>query len=362
MYYKYIGCKKKIFLLSLSTVLLFSVTAPVQAVENGVDATGSPFVVPIKIQADASSVHTCSGALIAASIVVTAGHCVLDNNGLVTKLVYVGKAGSSMESVTTADLINTVQISSNFHTGISGLVGDDDLAFLTLSKPQPMQVPISLASEVQYTALKNSQGPLKLIGYGRYGATSTQNVTYPNSYEGSYSSVAPTGFPNSAYIQSSKANACVGDSGSPIISTTATSITVVGILTGVKLNGSCTEAFGGLYYGLFTLIGRYSNLAFASTVDQMNLLQNAKDEAESKIAALQSNVDSQVTQIAQLQYNLDEANSALQTAQETITQLQTQVAGLIALAPKALYCVKGKLTQKVVAVKPKCPAGYVVKK
>ena len=49
------------------------------AIENGTDATGSSFVVPIRT----SEGNFCSGALISAWIVATAGHCVLDSDGLV---------------------------------------------------------------------------------------------------------------------------------------------------------------------------------------------------------------------------------------------------------------------------------------
>ena len=63
---------------------------PAQAVEGGVDATGSQFVVPILIQKSPTTTGACSGALIAPYIVVTAGHCVLDSSGLLTTKVYVG--------------------------------------------------------------------------------------------------------------------------------------------------------------------------------------------------------------------------------------------------------------------------------
>ena len=78
---------------------------PIQAhaVENGDDATGNGFVVPILIDRGNSQRTACSGALIAPSIVVTAAHCLIDVNGLVTKNVYVGIAGSALSSITNED-------------------------------------------------------------------------------------------------------------------------------------------------------------------------------------------------------------------------------------------------------------------
>jgi hypothetical protein len=46
---------------------------------------------------------------------------------------------------------------------------------------------------------------------------------------------------------------------------------------------------------------------------------------------------------------------------ELKTKLEEE-ARAAALKTKTIICVKGKLTKKVTAVKPKCPAGYRVKK
>ena len=124
--------KRVLLSLLVALGLLTSIT-PAGAIENGADATGSGFVVPIRFEVSTGKYGMCSGALVAPLIVVTAGHCVLDSNGILTKNVYVGLAGSSMESISTLDKVISVEITSGFQNAANNRVGDDDLAFLTLS-------------------------------------------------------------------------------------------------------------------------------------------------------------------------------------------------------------------------------------
>jgi V8-like Glu-specific endopeptidase len=214
-------------------MLFTGLSIPAQAVENGEDATGSAFVVPISIDNGNGKYSGCSGTLLAPSIVVTAGHCVLDANGLLTKSVYVGLAGSSQNSITLNDKITAVQITSTFQTTAGGKVQDDDLAFLTLGKPQPLRIPIILASEKQVVEFKSKASPLKSIGYGSYTNLGTETVTYPKSFDGTFSSVNSV-YSNSAYMASTSGRSCTGDSGAPILNITATQVTLVGILTGTQ--------------------------------------------------------------------------------------------------------------------------------
>jgi secreted trypsin-like serine protease len=327
------------------TALIMVLTLlPIQAhaVENGDDATGNGFVVPILIDRGNSQRTACSGALIAPSIVVTAAHCLIDVNGLVTKNVYVGIAGSALSSITSEDKISTVQITSTFKN--TPVVDEDDLAFLTLGKSQTLRSPVVIASEKQLTAFRSSKVSLTAFGYGAYGDTSTEVVTTPKSLVGNFSNFNSI-VANSAYMTSTKASTCKGDSGAPVLNITATQVTIVGIITGGKGSIKCSKkGADGTSLTLFVLIGRYASLAFSAAIDVMDSQSEKISSERETISFLIEKLDNAKLSNSQVQSQLDEANAA-------IAELNKKL-------PQVITCVKGKLTKKVTAVNPKCPAGY----
>ena len=342
-------------------LLLSFMISPANAVENGSDASGNSIAVPIKIAESDTSTAECSGALIAPSIVVTAGHCVLDQSGLVTKSIYVGQAGSSMDSVTTDDTIQSVEITSSFSEGTNDTVGSDDLAFITLSNPQVMQHPVTLASESQMQDLQASDTPLTIIGYGNYHNATNDDVTNPNSFQGNFSQLQPN-LKNSGYMSSTVGDVCQGDSGSPVISTTATQITIVGIVTGADLDNHCTKKQPtGNYLSLFTFIGRYANLAFSAATDVMTNDNSELASDKSQITTLNGEITSQGVTSDNLQDQLDAANSMISQLQSQLDEANATLLSLQKKQPQSLDCIKGKLMKKVIGINPKCPTGYVVK-
>ena len=346
---------KKFLLFVTALLLTSSGITPALAVENGVDESGNPFVVPISSTLSATKATFCSGTLIAPSVAVTAGHCVLDDNGLVNREVFVGKAGSSFDSISSGDLVSSIEITSTYRTGGDGKIGDDDLAFLVLSKPQTMFAPIRLASESEVTSYKASGTPLKAIGYGYYSDAGTEKTTFPKSFTGTFSNLQPS-FANSAFMKStSTSNSCAGDSGAPILVSTPSTVILVGILTGGSRSVNCSKKYSdGAYYSMFTLISRYSNLAFASALTSITKLQDQLKSAESKNSDL-------TDQVSTLTDESISAKNDLVDAQDQLTTLKAQVASLQAKLPSTIVCAKGKLTQKITAIKPKCPNGYKVK-
>jgi hypothetical protein len=357
---------KKLLILLSALFLFSSLVSPAQAIENGDDATGSGFVVPILLDKGNGKYGGCSGALLAPSIVVTAGHCVLDANGVLTKNVYVGMAGSSASLITLADKISTIQITSTFKN--TPVIDDDDLAYLTLVKPQAVRTPITLASEKQIIDFKSLKVNLKTFGYGVYGDTSSEVVTTPKSMEGTFSNINSI-YTNSGYMTSTKANACQGDSGAPILNITASQVTLVGILTGGAGSVKCTKkSSDGSYLTLFTLVGRYANLAFSAATDVMNAQERVLNSQVSQIADKESLLNQATISLSSTRNELTIAQATLNETtlrkgeiQAELDNLKADIEALKKKLPQTIICVKGKLTQKVTAVMPKCPKGFALK-
>jgi len=247
-----------------------------------------------------------------------------------------------------------------------------------------LRVSIILASEKQITEFKSKASLLKSIGYGSYSNSGSETVTYPKSFDGTYSPKT-TSYSNSAYMASTNGRSCTGDSGAPILNITATQVTLVGILTGSSRgdNDKCGQKqYDGLYYNLFTVVGRYANLAFSAATDVMNsqeqLLNSQKIQLlgkDSQLSQATTNLTNTRNELSSVQATLadttlskEEIQTQLDTANATNEEIQTQldtanatIEALKKKLPQSIMCIKGKLTQKVTSVMPKCPKGFVLK-
>lgn len=284
--------------------------SPALAVQDGSDATNNSFVVPIYTEESKDFHNLCSGALLAPAIVATAGHCVLDANGLLSSDIRVGNAGS--ENYNSQPLYDSwvrassVQITSTFKKEAS--ISADDIVFIILTKPLPMPIKVRLASEAEVLMMKNSSAELKLLGYGKINEDGVEKKR-PNSFTGTFGKEFYADA-NAFGVHSTVGNLCKGDSGGPILNITATEVVVVGIMTGGRIAKNCTtKEPEGYFLTQGMLLSRYSNLAFSAAVTYIA-------EIESKLSKAQGKLRSNIT------------------------------------------CTKGTSTKTLSGANSKCPAGY----
>jgi len=313
----------------LTLVLMLSGTSTVQAVENGEDATGNRFAVAIYNEDSKSG---CSGVPILPNIVATVPHCVFGNDGRISNNICIGDPGENAETAyLKKNKVSSVSVTDDYSVvSVGGKVADNDLAFLVLDSQLTGVQKINLASVAEVEKLKARSAPLRVIGYGRTSQADNSGFKLPNVFQGSYSQVLNSNYPNSAFMKSIKGRTCKGDSGSPVLSITASSVTLVGVVSGGALDGNCAKIQAdGSYMTLFTEMSNYANLAFGAAAISWEKISAYSNSEMAKAKERISGLDAEIYE-SQNEYT-DELNK------------NTKLSACLVAAKKIIKTKKGKL-------------------
>ena len=236
----------------------------------------------------------------------------------------------------------------------------DELSSRFWSKYSPaLELTISIVNDKEtYVAVNRSNSEVGLTGKA-------------TSYSWRFS-VAPEGSDFANYSYSKK--------GTEFATTTSNSIDANAMYSALgKYKSSFPDKGAVLIFAVSKSAGKDSldpnSLGLYSPTEELNKViddANAAIAAEAKVAAeLKAKQDAEAQAAAELKAKQDAELKAKQAADaQAAAELkakqdaEAQAAAAIAAAKKktSITCVKGKLTKKVTAVKPKCPAGYKIKR
>lgn len=297
--------------------------APIAAASrNGEVQKANPFAIGFTFQMSGHE-YVCSGTLISPTVVMTAGHCVVDTNGSLATNIEVTPPGIALDApIDPSNPLPAVKKIVTFPgfkpTGMNEV---DDVAYLILGKPIAATSFISVATADQVKSLTDST-PMNGYGFGVVYETGAGFSTLVRKYELTWAGHAiDENNPKMLRIESPNAIGCTGDSGGPITAKLNDgSEVVVGVLSGVLYSngGACgSKGPSGNYAEHITFAYEYLDLISPYLAEEKAAAAAAKAAAAVKAAAATSKPKS-----------------------ITIT------------------CAKGKLTKKVSGAAPKCPAGF----
>jgi len=365
--------KKSILGLTISLLLTLIPVFPSSAVEFGQDATGDP---------NAVKVGGGSGFLYSERIIITVGHVIgaehpgavpyWEIQGVIYNPGIVTIAGQKQYSVKKV-LIPSTYIKPDYANNII----IDDLAIVILNEDIPLAKKAVLATEEQLQRFAKEKSKVELVGYGITHGSQRPDLTpinnraphkltstllspeeviqfyrqYPNVDWNKINKPGVYGIVQHRELKQS--HICDGDSGSVFFVEEDNVRYVLGT-TGL-----------GLVFNNCPPPEKQYPFPSMSWIDPASKLRDLLKTAEGIVAEDKKRefvAAEEVRLAAELKVKQEaEAKVAaeLKAKQDAEAKAKSEAEAKLALSKKiAITCVKGKLSKKVTAVKPKCPAGY----
>jgi hypothetical protein len=359
---------------------ILSGALPAHSVEFGQDATGDP---------NAVKVRGGSGFLYSERIIITVGHVIGDEinqgiaywerDGVIYKPGIVTIAGEKQYKVKKV-LVPSTYVYPDYANNII----IDDLAIIILSEDIPLTKKAVLATEEQMKRFASEKSKVELVGYGiTHG--SQRNRPYeemmnrpPNKLTGTLLSPEAVlefyrQYPNVDWQKINKpgvygivqhrelkqSHICDGDSGSVFFVEEDNVRYVLGT-TGLGLvNNNCPPPEKWYGFPSMSWIDPNSKLRELLKTAEAIVEEDRKREfAAAEVIRLAAEL--KVKQEAEAKAAAD--LKAKQEAEARVAADKLAAAKIASMKKTTITCVKGKVTKKVSAVKPKCPTGYKVKK
>ena len=330
---------------TISLIILISSSNRVDAIKDGEEALGDVNVTTI-FSSDFSPLSHCSAVYLEKRIVITAAHCLIRNkradgqSSLVEyffdpKQSFVSQPGinwavDESPKVRVLDFYIPEFESYNSEWIHSYPGREGDIAFLFLEselKGKPLN---GIASKEMIASAKSAGVVLQVLGYGNTNYQIRNSGTPYSALVRARERVSDrSGIDSSLYLSAvgvGRGSICPGDSGGPIIWNKPEGRLLVGITFG---GGTQTCHFGKPHFGDWsveaTLVWPYESILKKKYEEFLRYEAEAKAKAEAE---------------AKAKAEAEAKAKAEATKKITIT------------------CVKGKLTKRITAVKPKCPTGY----